>query len=376
MYIKQKLLEKLHKIITSQKVIVIYGPRRTGKTTLINNYLSAYKEKFLLLNGDDIDVREKVDTQSIVKLKNLVGDNKLIVIDEAQKIPNIGLNLKIMVDNIKGLKIIATGSSSFDLANQIGEPLVGRKFTLSLFPLAQLEINQIENLIETKSNLENRLIYGSYPEIVITTDNALRERYLKEIISSYLYKDILELENIRHSNKISNLLRLIAFQIGHEVSFTELASQLEINKNTIEKYLDLLEKCFVLFSLPGFSRNLRKEITKNKRYYFYDNGIRNALINNFNPLNLRDDIGALWENYLIAERLKKQEYLDIYSNNYFWRTYDQKEIDLIEERSGCLFGYEIKWGNKKIKPPKDWLEAYANASFEIINQDNYLKFIC
>lgn len=376
MYIKQKLLEKLHKLIVSQKVIVIYGPRRTGKTTLINNYLSVCKEKFLLLNGDDLDTREKVNTQSIVKLKNLVGNNKLVVIDEAQKIPNIGLNLKIMIDNIKGLKIIATGSSSFDLANQIGEPLVGRKFTLSLFPLAQLEISQIENLIETKSNLENRLIYGSYPEVVITTDNVSRERYLKEIINSYLYKDILELENIRHSNKISSLLRLIAFQIGHEVSFTELASQLEINKNTIEKYLDLLEKCFVLFSLQGFSRNLRKEITKNKRYYFYDNGIRNALINNFNPLNLRDDIGALWENYLIAERLKKQEYLDIYSNNYFWRTYDQKEIDLIEERSGHLFGYEIKWRNKKLKCPKDWLKAYANASFEIINQDNYLKFIC
>lgn len=375
MYIKQKQLDNLAKLISPNKVIVIYGPRRCGKTTLLNNYLAGVREKFLLLNGDDVDVRKRINTQSIVKLKSLIGSNKLVVIDEAQKISDIGLNLKIMVDNIDGLKIIATGSSSFDLAKQIGEPLVGRKFTLKLYPLAQLEISQTENPLETQANLENRLLYGSYPEIVTSQDNSSREQYLKEIISSYLYKDILELDSVRHSNKIHDLLGLIAFQIGREVSCTELSSQLELNKNTIERYLDLLEKTFVIFRLSGFSRNLRKEITKNHRYYFYDNGVRNALINNFNPLKLRDDVGALWENYLVVERLKRQEYRRVSSNNYFWRTYDQKEIDLIEERAGKLFGYEMKWGDKAPKPPKDWLNTYANASYEVINQNNYLDFI-
>lgn len=375
MLIYRKSLEKLKRLLSPNKVIVIYGPRRVGKTTLLRTFLEDNKDPYLLLNGDELETREKINTQSMEKLKSVIGQNKLLIIDEAQKIENIGLNLKIMVDNIDGLKIIATGSSAFDLANQIGEPLVGRKFTLLMYPLAQAEIGQTENIIETAANLENRLVYGSYPEIVSTKDNLFRQDKLKEVISSYLYKDILELDGIKHSNKIYRLLQLLAFQIGKEVSLNELGRQLEINRKTVARYLDLLEKSFVIKSFMGFSRNLRKEITKNSRYYFIDNGIRNALIGNFNILSSRDDVGMLWENYIIMERIKKQEYFNIYSNNYFWRTYDKKEIDLIEEREGKLFGFEIKWGKKPAKPPKDWLKNYQNASFATINQENYLEFI-
>jgi len=375
MLINRKALEKLKRLLAPNKIIVIYGPRRVGKTTLLKTFLEKNKEPYLLLNGDELDTREKINVQSVAKLKNIVGEKKLLIIDEAQKIENIGLNLKIMIDNIDNLKIIATGSSAFDLANQIGEPLVGRKFTLLMYPLAQIEIGKTENIIETGANLENRLIYGAYPEIISAKDNLLKQDKLKEIINSYLYKDILELDGIKHSNKIYRLLQLLAFQIGKEVSLNELGRQLEINRKTVERYLELLEKSFVIKNFMGFSRNLRKEITKNHRYYFIDNGIRNALIGNFNIISSRDDIGMLWENYIIMERMKKQEYLNIYSNNYFWRTYDKKEIDLIEEREGKLFGFEIKWGKKSVKPPKEWLRTYKNAEFKLINQENYLDFI-
>ena len=376
MYIPQRQLENLKKLISPNKVVVIYGPRRCGKTTLINRYLEKVgDERYFLVSGEDITVREYLGSQSISKLKDFVGKNNLLVIDEAQKVKEIGLNLKLIIDHIKDIKIIATGSSSFDLARDIGEPLTGRKYTLRLFPLAQLELMQIEQIVETEANLEARLIFGSYPEIVLTNDNSLRERYLKEILSSYLFKDILEMEGVKHPDKIVRLLQLLAFQIGGEVSFNELGGQLGISKNTVDRYLELLEKVFVIFKLSGFSRNLRKEITKNARYYFYDTGIRNALINNFNPLNMRDDTGMLWENYIICERLKRQEYLSMPANNYFWRTYDQKEIDLVEERGGRLYGYEIKWKTGRLRPPKTWLEGYKNAQYDVINRENYLRFI-
>ena len=375
MLIQQKQLKNLKKLLSPNKVIVIYGPRRVGKTTLLNAFLQGNREPYWFFNGEDFETREKINIQSIGKLKNLVGKRKLVIIDEAQKIGNIGLNLKLMVDHIKGVKIIATGSSSFDLANQIGEPLVGRKFTLLMFPLAQLEISQTEDPIKTKSNLESRLIYGSYPEIIVAKDNFFKEEKLNEIINPYLYKDILELEGIKRSDKIYRLLQLLAFQIGKEVSHAELGRQLEMNRGTVEKYLDLLEKSFVLKKFIGFSRNLRKEISKNNRYYFLDNGIRNTLVRNFNRLDSRDDIGMIWENYVIMERMKKQEYLRISANNFFWRTYDKREIDLIEEREGKLFGYEIKWKKNRQRPPKDWLRTYKNASYEGINRDNYLDFI-
>jgi len=374
MYIIQKQLKSLKKLLLPNKVVVIYGPRRCGKTTLLNKFLEETKDKYILINGEDITVQKNLNSQSIEKLKSF-AENKLLAIDEAQKIKNIGLNLKLIVDNIKGVKVIATGSSSFDLAKNIGEPLTGRKYTLKLFPLSQMEIGAAENKFQTEANLENRLIYGSYPEIIMAGDNQVREKELKEIVGSYLYKDILELDGLKHSDKIVRLLQLLAFQIGKEVSFAELGSQLGMSKNTIERYLDLLEKAFVVIKLIGFSRNLREEISKNPRYYFYDNGIRNALINNFNLLDVRDDIGMLWENYIVMERIKKQEYSGIWANNYFWRTYDKKEIDFVEERGGKLCGYEIKWKEKKINAPKDWKNSYLNSEFKVISRNNYLEFI-
>jgi hypothetical protein len=328
-----------------------------------------------LVSGEDITIHSHLSSQSVEKLTAFIGDARLLVVDEAQKISHIGINLKLIVDHIPEIRIIVTGSSSFDLARSTGEPLTGRKYTLKLFPLAQMEIGQIEKIHQTEANLENRLIYGSYPEVVLMKDNKGREKYLKEIVSSYLYKDILELDGIRHSAKIIRLLQLLAFQIGKEVSLSELGTSLSMSKNTVERYLDLLEKAFVLQKLTGFSRNLRNEITKNCRYYFLDNGVRNALINNFNLLEQRNDTGELWENYLIMERLKKQEYLEAPANNYFWRTYTKHELDFVEERQGRLFGYEIKWGKAKPKSTKQWQSAYPESSFELINRQNYLKFI-
>ena len=375
MYIKQKQLDNLGRALAPGKVVVIYGARRTGKTTLLQQFLRGVEEPYLLVNGEDITVQGYLASQSIEKLSAFVGSNRLLVVDEAQKVPNIGANLKLIVDHIQEMRVIATGSSSFDLARSIGEPLTGRKTTLKLFPLAQLEIGQIEERHQTDANLESRLIYGAYPEVVLTNDNRAREQYLREIVASYLYQDVLEMDGIRHAAKISRLLQMIALQVGKEVSYAELGAGLGMSKNTIERYLDLLEKAFVIQKLSGFSRNLRSEITKNSRYYFLDNGIRNALINNFNPLDLRNDVGSLWESYLVMERLKRQEYLLVHANNYFWRTYSQKEIDFVEEREGKLFGYEMKWGAVRAKAPKGWLENYPNATWQVIDQQNYLGLI-
>ncbi|MBU0675481.1 MAG: ATP-binding protein [Proteobacteria bacterium] len=375
MYIPQFHLEKLRSAARPGKVAVVYGARRTGKTTLLQQFLKAEADPYLLVSGEDIAVQGYLSSQSVEKLTAFVGRNRLLVVDEAQKVPEIGLNLKLIVDHIPGIRIIATGSSSFDLARTIGEPLTGRKVTLRLFPLAQMEISGIEQRHQTDANRDIRLIYGSYPEVVLNSDNGLREQYLREIVASYLYKDVLELDGIRHSAKISRLLQLIAFQIGKEVSYTELAGSLGMSKNTVERYLDLLEKAFVIQKLTGFSRNLRSEITKNSRYVFLDNGIRNTLINNFNPLHLRNDVGDLWENYLIVERLKLQEYRGPVANNYFWRTYRQQELDFVEEREGSIFGYEMKWGKGRGKPPTEWRTAYPEAAFSLVNKDNYLEFI-
>ena len=375
MYIPQIQLKNLYKLLSPKKAVIVYGPRRCGKTTLLEHFLKDIKEKYLFVTGEDIYVHEHLSSESVEKLKNFVGTNQLLIIDEAQKIKNIGLNIKLILDQIPKIKVIATGSSSFDLAQQIGEPLTGRKFTLKMFPISQLELKNIENPAEIKARLEERLIYGSYPEVILSKNNHFRTNYLRELVSSYLYKDILELDGLRHSDKIIKLLQLLSFQIGKEVSFDELGRQLGMSKNTVDRYLDLLEKAFVIFRLRGFSRNLRKEVSKNHRFYFYDIGVRNALINNFNPLSMRNDIGMLWENYIIAERLKKQEYLNRQANNYFWRTYDKKEIDLIEESGGKLFGYEIKWPEKKPKVPREWLKTYKNSKYQLINKNNYLEFI-
>jgi predicted AAA+ superfamily ATPase len=377
-YIPQKQLHVLANLLSPGKVVVLYGARRTGKTTLLNRFLNDVpikRERILFVNGDDIIVRQYLESQSINTLRDFVGNHTLLVIDEAQYIHTIGLNLKLIVDHMPHLKIIATGSSSFSLAKDIGEPLTGRKYTLKLYSLAQMEIAHIEKPHETTAHLETRLIYGSYPEVVTLHDNKRRETYLRELVSSYLFKDILELEGIRHSQKLTRLLQLIAFQIGKGISMNELGAQLGMSKNTVERYLDLLEKVFVIFHRSGFNRNLRKEITKGHRFYFYDTGIRNALIGNFNPVTIRNDIGQLWENYIVCERMKANDYLKRAAASYFWRTYDKKEIDLVEEKQGELFGFEIKWQQTKAKVPKDWVTAYHGSHFTCIHRENYLPFI-
>lgn len=306
-----------------------------------------------------------------------MGKNtSVLIIDEAQKIPNVGENLKILVDYFPQLKIIASGSASFNLAQKLGEPLTGRKKTYTLYPVSVSELIKTKDLNYYEEIFEQHLIYGGYPEVFQKNSLVEKEEYLKNLINDYLFKDILELDRVKNPKILRDLLGLVAFQIGKEVSLTELSQRLEVNKKTVARYLDLLEKSFIVINIRGLSRNLRKEIYQNSRWYFYDNGVRNALINNFNLINLRDDVGVLWENYVVIERLKKQSYAPIFSNNYFWRTYDQKEIDWVEEREGKLFGYEIKWEKKnKVKPPKAWLETYKNALYSVITRGNYLKFV-
>jgi uncharacterized protein len=345
---KQALLKrfytnKLDTLIKSGKVLVIYGPRRVGKTTLVQKYLNSYQGKVYQSSGDDAQLRDILETQEFSKIVPYFKDYDLVFIDEAQRIEEVGYSLKILIDQIPNLKIIATGSSSFDLADKIGEPLVGRQKIIKLFPLSAMELRENFGGMYLKQNLENFLIYGSYPEVIVADNFQEKVDYLRQIRDSYLFKDILELYDIRNSKKILDLLRLIAFQIGQEVSLHELGKQLELSKNTVERYLDLLEKSFVLINVRGFSRNLRKEIVKTSRYYFFDNGVRNAVISNFNMIKQRDDIGQLWENYLFIERIKKNSYLNKDVNSYFWRTYEQQEIDLVEERSGELFAYDVNF---------------------------------
>jgi uncharacterized protein len=371
-----RFYQNLENYLKPNKVLVIYGPRQAGKTTLVQQYLARCNLKYRLDSGDNIKIQNLLSSQDFNLLQEYVAGIELLVVDEAQKIPNIGIALKILVDNVPDIKIIVTGSSSFELAGQIGEPLTGRKTTLTLFTIAQIELAQMQNNYDLKQKLAEYLIFGSYPEVITATTKQKKIDLLEEIMHSYLLKDILELERIKGSKILIDLLRMLAYQIGKEVSISELAAQLHIDTKTVARYLDLLEKAFVIFNLRGFSKNLRKEITKMSRYYFYDNGLRNAIIANFNELEIRNDVGELWENFLFIERLKKCSYQNIYSNRYFWRTWDQKEIDLVEEREGKLFGYEIKWGEKKlVNAPKLWFKTYPEASFEVINRQNYLDFI-
>ena len=374
-YLVRELSNLILKKLQPNKVVILYGARRVGKTMLVKEILANVNEPILRLNGDDINVHDKLSIRSIENYKQILGTYKLLYIDEAQKIPEIGLKLKLMIDEIEGLRIIISGSSSFDIHKNAGEPLTGRKYTFTLYTLSENEYTQVENNMNKMDKVRERLVFGNYPELLHLPDRQDKVDYLNEMISSYLLKDILVYEHIKNSQKIFNLLRLIAFQIGGEVSLQELGIQLGISKNTVEKYLDLLSKVFILHKVEGFSRNLRKEITKNSRWYFLDNGIRNAVIANFNPLHARNDIGALWENYMISERLKYQEYRRISSNNYFWRTYEQQEIDWVEERDGSLFGYEFKWKEEKVKIPTQWKSAYPDASFELININNFSEWL-
>lgn len=376
MKIQRMLLSTIERKLEKGKVLILYGPRRVGKTTLLKNILSHQKNKYLLLNGDELSIRELLTSQDKQKLGELLGENAFLAIDEAQRIENIGLNLKILVDNFPDRVFLASGSASFDLANKVNEPLTGRKNTTLLYPISFGELKNVYGLFEAKKQLERWLIFGTYPEVVTTENVQKRKQYLDELVGSYLYKDILEMKGLKHPEKLVNILRLLAFQIGNEVSLAELASNLAINRETVERYLDLLEKSFVIFKVSGFSRNLRKEIVKNNRYYFYDNGVRNSLIQNFNELHLRNDIGKLWENFLFIERIKVNYYNSRVANIYFWRTYDQKEIDLIEEREGKLFGFEFKWQGQAKQSNKDaFLKIYKNAEVQTINKDNFDVFL-
>ncbi|MHB1355915.1 MAG: ATP-binding protein [Anaerolineae bacterium] len=376
MIIKRLLLAQIQSALAPGKVLVLYGPRQVGKTTLVLDLLAGLTIPHRYINADELVYREALASQDRRILGDLLGDNQLLAIDEAQRVPNIGLNLKILVDNYPHATIIATGSASFELANKISEPLTGRKRTLNLYPISYAEIVQQLGAFDAHAQLERWLIWGGYPAVVTTESAAARETLLGELVGSYLYRDILEMEGVRRSDKLVDLLRLLAFQIGQEVSLSELAGNLALNRQTVGRYLDLLEKVFVIFKVSGFSRNLRKEITKNDRYYFYDNGVRNSLIQNLNPLVLRNDVGQLWENYLMVERRKANHYAGRSVNAYFWRTYDQKEIDCIEERGGKLYGYEFKWqGQMRQATRREFMEAYPGAEVSVVTRDNFRDFI-
>lgn len=371
-----RALEKIIlKKLKPNKVVAILGARRVGKTELISTISKNINEKQLLLNGDDIETHNLLAIQSTANFKRLLGDTRLLIIDEAQEIPNIGKKLKLMVDTIPGIKVLITGSSAFEINNQIGEPLVGRMSTLYLYPIAQMEFSAQENYLTTKSNLEERLVFGSYPELSNLINKDDKIDYLKELAHNQLLRDILAFEGIKKRDKIVALLQMIAFRTGSELSMESIGRDLQISKNTVEKYLDLFSKVFIVYSVSGFSRNRDNEITKMKKWFFVDNGIRNAIINSFNPLNMRDDVGKLWENYLNSERIKALHYKEKHVLDYFWRTHNRQEIDRIEEANNKLAAFEYKWKSSKTKIPSEFAKAYPNASFEVIDQDNYLDFI-
>jgi predicted AAA+ superfamily ATPase len=357
------------------KVLIIYGPRQIGKTSLIENFKNSTTLKTLNTTGENIRIRTIFENGDLEEILAFVEGYELLIIDEAQTINNIGFALKLLTDHHKELAIIATGSSSFELANQVGEPLVGRKRTLEMFPISMLELMNIYNNYELKEKLEELLIYGFYPDVITARTTARKQSVATEIATSYLFKDVLQLDNILSSSKISQIVRLLAFQVGSEVSLNEISTKVGLDVKTVSKYLDILEKSFILKSLGGYSGNLRDEVTQKRKYYFYDTGIRNALVANFNPIELRNDIGALWENFLVMERFKRNAYQEIYANYFFWRTYQSGEIDFIEEREGKLFAYEFKWGNKSAKFPKKFTSTYANSQTEVINRENFLDFV-
>ncbi|MDI1356384.1 MAG: ATP-binding protein [bacterium] len=369
-------LQELLKSLKPQKVTLLLGARRVGKSILIEELLKIYKRPYLYLNGEDEDTHLLLATRSVSNYSRVLNGNDLLVIDEAQNIPDIGKKLKLMVDSIKGLKILVTGSSSFDILNVSGEPLTGRSMTVYLYPIWQGELK--ENTLQTKQHLEDRLIYGSYPEIWQLKTGAEKKRYLTDLVNSYLLKDILILDGLRNATIVYSLLKMIAYQIGKEVSYNELGKSLGISKNTVEKYLHLLTKVFVLYKVSAYSNNLRKEISKSQRWYFVDNGIRNAVIGDFEPLALRrdDEKGLLWENYLFMERLKRNTYKKINPQYYFWRTYDQQEIDLVEVKNNTISAFEFKFSSKKTpKKPIAFGKAYPKAGFKVINDKSYLSFI-
>jgi len=358
---------------SDRKVIILYGPRQAGKTTLIEMLLSqdlSYKK----YNGDDIFTQNIFSNNNLESLKREIGEKDLLIIDEAQRINNIGLSLKLIIDNLP-IKVIVSGSASFDLADKVCEPLTGRTKTFWLYPLSLREVKDKFPQMEKDKIIEEMLLYGMYPKIWNIEGKKEKEDYLFKYINSYLYRDILTISKIKKPKKIIDLLILLALQIGSEVSVSELAQNTNLTQSTVENYLDVLEKMFVIFNVRGFSRNLRKEISKTSKYYFFDMGVRNALIRNFNPLSLRGDAGAMFENWVISEKIKKSNNNRDFSNFYFWRTYDQQEIDLVEDSKGSITAYECKWKKDTKKIPNDWKKAYPQSQFNLINKDNVFEFL-
>ncbi len=374
MLIKREIQEKIEKDLWEKKIIIVYGARQVGKTILVNQILEKYSDNSEYYNCEESDVTEGLSAGTSTALKNFFGEKKLIILDEAQKIRDIGIKLKLLVDNYPKMQIIATGSSSFELANVVNEPLTGRFYSYQLHPFSIFELKQIYSETEINRLLERFLRLGLYPEITKLGEQEAQKQ-ISLIANNYLFKDIFTFQEVRNPEVLTKLSQMLALQLGNEVSLDELANSLGVSIETVERYIILLERAFVIFRLPAFSRNLRTEIKKSRKIYFYDCGIRNALIRNFNSLNLRSDVGALWENFCITERIKANQRKDLSPNQYFWRTYSQKEIDYLEERDGQLFAFEFKWNKKKTKIPKEFLNVYKNAELKTISRENYFKFL-
>jgi len=372
--IPRLLTGRLIKMMGDHKALIILGPRQSGKTTLVKALADQIGTSFLWWNGDDFQVRSMLSILSVANLQSLIGNSPLLVIDEAQRIENIGLCIKIIVDNIPGVKVIATGSSAFELANRINEPMTGRKWEYILLPLCYKEMVNYNGILKEQSSLQHRIIYGYYPEVINNPGN--ETNVLNQLADSYLYKDILTWEKIHKPDRMEKLARALAFQVGNQVSYHELGQITGLDNETVERYIDLLEKAFIVYRLGTLSRNLRNELKSSRKIYFYDNGIRNALINSFNPLGMRDDTGALWENFIMTERLKFIYTHDFWCNRYFWRTHAQQEIDYIEEYEGKLHAYEFKWNVKgKRKVPVAFMNAYPSSESAIITPDNFGSFL-
>lgn len=371
--ISRTIKEQIKKRLKTGKAIIILGARQTGKTTLLHQ-LFKNNQEIIWLSGDDPEVNALFEKITSTRLKTIFGKKKVVIIDEAQRIENIGIKLKLITDHMKDIQLIATGSSSFDLANKINEPLTGRKWEYHLYPLSFGEMVNHHGFLEEKRLLPHRLVYGYYPEVVVKTGE--EKDVLKQLSDSYLYKDILMWENIKKPDKLLRLLKALSFQVGSQVSYNELGRLTDLDNKTVEKYINLLEQVYIIFTLGSYSRNLRSELKNSRKIYFYDNGIRNALIANFNPPELRQDIGALWENFLISERMKVLHYKGIWANSYLWRTHAQQEIDYVEEKDGTLSCYEFKWNTKtKFKFPKTFIDTYPKSSQDIIHQDNFEEFL-
>jgi len=363
-------------IIKKGKVLIIYGARRVGKTTLLKNFLQSVPGKYKFVTGDDIITQQVLSSQNLNEILAFFNGYEIAAIDEAQQIKNIGIGLKLLVDNNPGISVVVTGSSSFNIEQETGEPLTGRKRTITLFPFAQEELMSIYNKFELNSRLEDFLIYGAYPDVILASSHEEKIEIIQELVNSYLLKDVFSLASVKGSKVFIDLLKLLAFQAGNEVSINELAGQLGLDAKTAARYIDLLEKTFVIKRLTPFSKNLRKEISKKNKFYFVDNGIRNGVIAQFNRSNQRDDTGCLFENFMMMERMKYISNKSLYRNLYFWRTYDGQEIDLIEEYDGKLFPYEFKWNeNSKYKLSSLWKENYKSEPLQIIHKKNYLDYL-